>query len=651
MQQWQFPHGKNLTPTGVNNTAIEIFLDNIADSLTREVIQNSLDAHDPSTNAPVKVEFTFYDVESKTVPGIETLKSFALPKALEMWETINNDDTLKYLKRFSNTLNKNKIKILKISDYNTKGLNDKNYRSLVLGNSYTEKDNDSAEGSKGIGKAAPFAASDLRMVFYSTVPTESKPKSAGVMNFVSFEYDDEKQITQERATFFNEGMDHIPDQFNSVQGTRKTDEFGTDVYVLGVKQFDEDWADRIRLSVINNFLVSIFNNQLEVSIDNLVINSDTLNETMEYLSDLELSRHETEDFRSSQNFYDVLTNPERLEFNLDSRFKKYNFIETKNDATLFLLQHEPANRTVLQTRKAGMKIYERNRISGNINFSGVFQVTGDKFSSFLRDMENANHNTWSIDRLTGHNRRDAEKLLRDLLQFYKEKVKDSYELDSENEIDAFGVSDLLPLQEKNDGNQTDSNDSGVKNALSNITITKKNSKKHLRSDDGDKDDKFLEKDLEEVGVPEGDGGGFGGGSDGRGGGINTPNSGGDERGNLGENPDANDRKSEREVKIPSTDILSLKIIGIDPENGKYRIVGNVLKNKENSEISFKYVGADGKAYSIQLKEVSSNSQSVEMRRNSIRITNLSKGDNLNINFTVNSKLRMKMEGSVYEIKN
>lgn len=651
MQQWQFPHGKNLTPTGVNNTAIEIFLDNIADSLTREVIQNSLDAHDSSTNAPVKVEFQFYDIENKTVPGIETLKNFALPKALEMWEEINNEDTLKYLRRFSDTLNKDKIRMLKISDYNTKGLNDKNYRSLVLGNAYTEKDNDSAEGSKGIGKAAPFAASDLRMVFYSTVPTESAPKSAGVMNFVSFEYDDEKQITQERATFFEEGMNHIPNQINSVQGTRKSDEFGTDVYVLGVKQFDEDWADRIRLSVINNFLVSIFNNQLEVSIDNLVINSETLNETMEYLNDLKLSRHEIEEFRNSQNFYDVLTNPERLEFNLDDRFMKYDFIETINDATLFLLQHEPANRTVLQTRKAGMKIYERNRISGNINFSGVFQVTGDKFSSFLRDMENANHNTWSIDRLTGANRRDAEKLLQDLLHFYKEKVKDSYELDSENEIDAFGVSDLLPLQEKNDGSQTDSDDSGVKNTLKNITITKKDSKKHLRSDDGDKDDKFLEKDLGEAGVGEGDGGGFGGGSDGKGGGIDTPTSSGEERGNRGDDPDVDDRKSEKEVKIPSTDILSLKVIGIDPENGKYRIVGNVLKNKEKSEISFKYVGADGKAYSIELKEVSSNSQSVEMRRNSIRITNLSKDDNLNIDFTVNSKLRMKMEGTVYEIKN
>ena len=47
-----------------------------------------------------------------------------------------------------------------------------------------KKIDENAAGSKGIGKAAPFAISDLRMVFYNTVPTEVKPRHVGVMNFV-----------------------------------------------------------------------------------------------------------------------------------------------------------------------------------------------------------------------------------------------------------------------------------------------------------------------------------------------------------------------------------------------------------------------------------------------------------------------------------
>lgn len=42
--KWLFPNGKNLTPRGANDPAINSFLDNVIDSLTREVIQNSLDA-------------------------------------------------------------------------------------------------------------------------------------------------------------------------------------------------------------------------------------------------------------------------------------------------------------------------------------------------------------------------------------------------------------------------------------------------------------------------------------------------------------------------------------------------------------------------------------------------------------------------------
>lgn len=651
MQQWKFPHGEDLTPTGVNNTAIEIFLDTIADSLTREVIQNSLDAHNSKLREPVLVEFTFYDIESFKIPGIDQIKNFALPRAVDMWKEINNEDTLNFLDRFSDTLNQETISVLKISDYNTKGLNEKNYKSLVLGNAYSEKENDFSSGSKGIGKAAPFAASDLRMVFYNTVPTEDEPKSAGVMNFVSFEYDEEgKQITQERASYFEEGKKFLPGQLESKFGKRNTDQYGTDLFILGLKSFEDSWSDKIMLSVVNNFLISIMNNELEVVVDGEKLNSSNLSEKMKQLEDLKLDRDERITFSSTQNYYDVMTNPATLKFHLDDRFKKYPFYQSEEDATLYLLQHEPANRTILQTRKAGMKIYDRNRINGNINFTGVFQATGDKFNAFLKNMENANHNTWSKDRLSGKEVKLAEKLLLDLLHWYKEKVSDSYEISSENEVDAFGVSDLLPLNENKESENPTEKDSGIKNKIEDIVIKKDSKLSSLNTNDGDSEEKILERTMVYAGLIDGDSSGFGGGREGRGGGKGGHHGSGNGRGSRGGTPEGNDGRVEKEERVPSAKSLSIKIIGLNPNEGKYRMVGKALKNLDTSEIALKYVGADGSSYSIKVLSASSSSHTVSWRRNAIRIKDISKGDKFSIDFNVDSKLRMKMEGAVYEIK-
>ncbi|MFW3626337.1 hypothetical protein [Aerococcus viridans] len=650
MNQWRFPHGEGLTPTGVNNTSIEIFLDNIADSLTREVIQNSLDAHNPEISNPVKVEFDFYEVKTSTIPGIDRIKNFALANAFKMWRKINNTDTLSFLERFEKVLNEETISVLKISDYNTKGLNQKNYESLVLGNAYSEKDNENSAGSKGIGKAAPFAASDLRMVFYNTVPTNDTPKSAGVMNFVSFEFDEEgKQITQERATYFEEGKNFIPNQLVFETAEREEDQFGTDIYILGLKQFEESWTERILLSIVDSFLISIMNNELEVMIDDKIINHSTLATRMEELKELNLKGDEKAVFNSTLNYYDVMTNPNSIKRHLDSRFKEYPFCEKPEDATLYLLQHEPANRTVLQTRKVGMKIYERNRISGNINFTGVFQATGNKLDAFLKDMENANHNTWSIDRMTGKDRKLAEKLLSDLLRWYKDEAKGAYEVTGETNIEAFGVSDLLPLNEGNNDNN-DKKDSGIKNKIENIKIKKKTRKSDLTAGNGDDEDKFLERTLEEAGIGHGDESGQNARGGKNGGGQGGHHGLGDNKGNKGEDSVGDRAVITKEKRVASSDSLSVKILSLNPSEGKYRIVGKANKKAKLLEVALKSVGADGKVYSIKILNSNSQTLSVTHTSNAIKIHNIKKGERINIDFVIKSKLRMKMEGTVYEIK-
>ena len=144
MKYWEFPGGFGLTPTGSNGAGIETFLDNIPMSLTREVLQNSIDAHQKDLDAPVRVEFKFETIQAKEILGEDELINDILPKAELFWKEKNNADTLHYLETFKSVLTSETIDMLVISDYNTTGLNNQNFASLVEGDGYSEKSDETS---------------------------------------------------------------------------------------------------------------------------------------------------------------------------------------------------------------------------------------------------------------------------------------------------------------------------------------------------------------------------------------------------------------------------------------------------------------------------------------------------------------------------
>ncbi|MGZ9841889.1 hypothetical protein ACXN5V_02390 [Weissella confusa] len=76
---WIFPSGKGLTLSGINAAGIDTFSDVPINSITREGIQNSLDAKDLAVDGPVVVKFQKHDIPSSDIPGIEELRNEALP--------------------------------------------------------------------------------------------------------------------------------------------------------------------------------------------------------------------------------------------------------------------------------------------------------------------------------------------------------------------------------------------------------------------------------------------------------------------------------------------------------------------------------------------------------------------------------------------
>lgn len=654
--KWDFPSAINGTLYGSNNAAIETFRDHLIDSLTREILQNSLDAKDKASDQPVHVKFNKTTISHNDIPDIEEITEDALPKAYEFWKEIGNKDTLRHLERFDEVIHSDEISVLKISDYNTTGLLKKNFNSLIAGDAYSEKPEDTASGSKGIGKAAPFAASDLRMVFYSSHANDNEDRSAGILNFVSFNPDDDKRkVTQAKASYMDYSKEHIDEQITFNHPIRTEETYGTDIFILGFKDV-ENWDFEIKLSTLENFLVALYQNKISVDVNGQTISKENLNEIINELKPSDYKREIRDRIQKIMSFYEVLTSPDTKKFEFDERFEKYDFINSSSDGVLLILEHEPANRTVLQTRIGGMKIYERNRISGNINFSGIFQAIGDDLNSYLRDMENPNHNDWSVDRIDYEDKKEkkiAENLLTDFLQWYKSKVKESFEEEIEDQTSAFGVESLLPILSEADGDDSDNNaeeeDSGISVKIKSLETGKKK-KDDLPSGSIEAEEEQFDRliDEEEGTVNPGDNGtGLPGGPSGQPG--DGENTGGKSTGGSGGEPGDLLDKGPSYRPVNAAKVMNVKIIEQNSDEGSYKLVGKFIGNFKKIALDFNFIDARGYKEKAKLLDVSSEKNSVEIKENKMVIEDLTKNETINASFKVNSDFRIKMRVDTYEV--
>lgn len=661
MKYWEFPGGFGLTPTGSNGAGIETFLDNIPMSLTREVLQNSIDAHQKDLDAPVRVEFKFETIQAKEILGENELIDDILPKAERFWKEKNNADTLHYLETFKSVLTSETIDMLVISDYNTTGLNNKNFASLIEGDAYSEKTDETSAGSKGIGKAAPFAASNLRTVFYNSKSTNDGDKFAGVINFVSYR-DDEKvsfdgstasYITQSRGRLFSDI--EVPTRF-----TQNRQQYGTDLYVMGLKKI-ENWKEKIILAVLNNFLVALQNNKLEVIVDDETINeltlSDYLNSIKETLriGKYVLSTDERNTFYNTYSYYLALSSENKKIFTiLEEWIEEYSFIEDTNDATLYLvLDEEHPTRRVLQTRRSGMTIFERNRINGSIPFSGVFYATGRELNIFLKNLENVNHDNWSSDREDDSNRKKTEQFLKALYHWYKEKVEEGFGNEDGEAIKAFGLNELLPMMAPKDGDADKIEDSGITSRVSNVVIKEKASKPSVT--DEASESKTLDRIMAEIELGDGDSTGSGSERKGEGGGNSADNQyghGEDEPGEQGEVDGGDPSVSVKFTEVNNPDYLKMKIIDVDSDNGMYRLIGITTKRKTRLGFSFQSIGENGVAYNKTIKDISSKSENQVTLHGSKKfsVEDLEVNKRFIVDFTIEEHMRVKMKGVTYELK-
>ena len=174
------------------------------------------------------------------------------------------------------------INVLKVSDSNTTGVvggdseRGKDWYNLIRCRGASSKGTD-AGGDFGIGKDAPFAASYLRTVLYSTNTGGGQYAFQGVARLATHAPAEGEKADSVGFLGGESGasirvVEEIPPEL------RRTT-CGTDLYILGFIA-KEGWEKALRLAVLEYFWPAIHFGDLEVRINEEEINQDNLDALM-----------------------------------------------------------------------------------------------------------------------------------------------------------------------------------------------------------------------------------------------------------------------------------------------------------------------------------------------------------------------------------
>jgi hypothetical protein len=434
--KWNFPSNNKGDIIGIGHSGIETYQGTQLKSLAREICQNSLDA--ALEGKTVEIEFMPFVLDTDEFPDAESLEK-AFKASLKFWSVQSVKKATDFFERALKMIECGSVPFLRISDFNTTGLlgSKDEYNTpwcnLTKSSGASDKAGTSG-GSFGIGKFAPFACSEFRTVFYSTLDIENVTAFQGISRITSFRREEDGDITAGVGYYGNRDNQPVYSQLNlDPNFRREKGQTGTDVYIAGFRFFSTDWKDSIIASVLDGFLYAVYTNKLVVMVSDVVINKETL--------PLLISEYQTSLTENADKYYTVLTSEDTVWCEDD--FKNHGLIRLG-----LLLQTDKhqieLHRKVAMIRKMGMKIMDKGNISGIIPFAGVMIIEGEKINDFLRNLENPAHTKWEPERMEPKERIPyARNYLKSLTDYIKDCLAKLVREDDVEEIDP-DVGEYLP---------------------------------------------------------------------------------------------------------------------------------------------------------------------------------------------------------------
>ena len=413
---------------GFNEAGIETFRNDPLLHLARETIQNSIDAR-LSNDTPIIVSFRAKNVATKSIPDYDefynTVKSCANEK--------NNKEDEKSADFFDNAkvlLSRENLTVLMVEDCNTTGIrgpceNGTAYHAFMKAKGVSRKESGVAAGSYGIGKLAPYAVSELRTVFVSTIYEE---KGKDLVQFTQgktiLTSHKNNESTRSSIGFWGkkegclpiEGVPDIASWIINDQLPLKKQ--GTKLSILG---FDAvvGWENILANSVVENFFGAIAQGDLIVKVGNKYeLTTDTIEKYfIEGIQELSSGQNypDHERFECAYEYYKAL--------NISMEDILHSQAIHLKHCKLNLIVSDGLPKKVCMLRN-GMVITDT--LKGLIRFSdfkdfvAVFQCDSDEGNKLLRKMEPPTHTDFNPVLLSKNEIEKGKKALKEVVKWIRE---------------------------------------------------------------------------------------------------------------------------------------------------------------------------------------------------------------------------------------
>lgn len=433
---------------GPNNAVAEHFSTTPYPSLIREAIQNSLDVV-LDNSQPVRMTFEFGNLRLKTFEAFSKLREH-IHGVIKLYKDKAKPQYADMLTCFDNVINNQKnIGFIKVSDYNTKGMDykgdDSPFHAFVRAVGLTVKDESSSGGSFGFGKAAYFMMSPIHTILVSTMTKEHKTFFEGAASLCTHLYRGEDGILTKYlhyGYYDNQGGKH-PAKDDDIPTRFRRDEVGTDIYIMGVdtnnNKKEEAYNEMID-SAIRNFWMAFLHNKLEVVIGDITINQSTIDELMkERFPEI----HDTS--RSGDNYNPRPYYEAVIKANTSKDFLKFNQEHSiLGHTTLYLWRNKDARDGVIHLRKQRMFIYRSRRYTSSYGYYAVFLCTSNIGNKLLQSIEDPSHKLWDAKR----NRTCGRFICDEIETFVKECVDKAFTAEDNGALGIERLEDYLFVPEE-----------------------------------------------------------------------------------------------------------------------------------------------------------------------------------------------------------
>jgi len=438
---WAFQPNQDKSWDGWNDPAIAGFKGNRLESLTREIIQNSLDAA-ASTDGPVQVEFVERILPADQIPDFGELRS-TLKKCWKHKDQ-EGENAVAELRQAIECSEKERVPVLSIADYFTSGMPGPCEHGTPFFSYLKAKGQSGGEqnrgGSHGIGKAAPLCASDLRTIFVSTRWEENE--------------DQERSMIQGRTTL----MSHVDDgetksgmgfwgqkqSYDAIDESEcdydwlHRDLVGTTVHVVGWNRITRDWKYYVLGCAAVNFFAAFAREKLVLEIGGEEIDHSNIAKIMELPNVVAAMKDQRQEHRleEAKFFYRCITDDDVID-------EETQLIHLGRSSVKMIVE-EDAPRKIAIIRKNmlitdQLSTYWRRMPARLRDFGGVFECLDEDGEKLLRSMEPPAHDNLSTGNMPLSEKDKGEVALKALGQ----RLKDISEKHASPDFEEAGQIDFL----------------------------------------------------------------------------------------------------------------------------------------------------------------------------------------------------------------